>query len=384
MAEAEGRVSEARGRSGEASSSSSSSSYRCVWSSEGEDRSKGIVCSVSASVDGRYVFTGASDKTLRVWQVLPATCASRLRCLQTIRDAHQDWIRCVAVSPGGGHVFTGSRDETIRVWRINPGGGGGTAEPILELAGILKGHNDWVRSLVTVDADDSILFSVSDDCTIREWDLTPFSKGSKREDDDGVVSSSAQGSDGVILVDRCMIKRTSPKGIKSLAICPHREFIYIGFTDYTVRCMDINGSDVRKAFKGHTGIVTSMQISTTVDSPGHHLLFTGSDDHTVRQWCTGSAVCLKVFSGHSGWIRDIKVWSRKLFSCSEDNKIFVWSLDPADDHRSAPPPHEQWVTSHLTLEGHTAAVWQLAITPDCRLLVSSSADGRIKAWGIGP
>ena len=227
---------------------------REVRSAEGEHRSSGIVCSIAASADGRVVFSGSSDTSLRAWDV----STPEVRCLQTIENAHDDWVRCLAIDRTGNLLFTGSRDESIRVWRVRlppnpllarPPGNSSEKKmdpgPVLRLAGILRGHKDWVRHVATFESVESVLFSVSDDCTIKEWDLSPFSSPSKR---------------GLIEVETCLRTRSSHLEMKSFVVCPDGVCMYVSFSDFTVRGMEIHSGDLQRTLRGHGGIVTCMVI----------------------------------------------------------------------------------------------------------------------------
>jgi WD40 repeat protein len=65
----------------------------------------------------------------------------------------------VAFSPAGGQIVSSSDDQTIRLWDVHSG----------QELGLLRGHADWVRSVV-FSPDGSRIISGSEDQTIRLWD----------------------------------------------------------------------------------------------------------------------------------------------------------------------------------------------------------------------
>ena len=75
-------------------------------------------------------------------------------------QGHTGLISCVAVSADGRRLFSGSGDATIKIWDLETG----------KEALTLRGHAAGVTSLVR-SADGKWLFSGSEDQTITVWDL---------------------------------------------------------------------------------------------------------------------------------------------------------------------------------------------------------------------
>ena len=367
-----------------------------MWSSDREtgEACEGILCSMAASTCGAYLFTGSSDRSLRVWDARPSPSAPPKRCLHTVANAHDDWIRGVCILPGSDLVFTCSRDETVRVWRFLslPDG-----LPSLRLEGILRGHTDWVRWVVarpkSQDAsehDFAQLFSLSDDNTVREWDLAPFLRPARR------------GEGGhVTVVAECLRKITSPDEIKSLAVCPDGTCVYIGLAAMgpgghsVVRCVNMDHGSVTKTFQGHRGDVTCLKVvrmprpvnrSAAAAAAGPpcqgcestpHFLYTAGDDGLVRKWCTQTGNLLNMVFGPRDWIRSIEISpdQRFIFMASQDRQIYEidTEVDPDDEERDEHPDR-----------GHNGAVWDLCLVPnteDC-VLASCGADGLLKLWVV--
>lgn len=109
---------------------------------------------IAVSSDGKFIVSGSSDKSVRIWNVIEKKCTI---CQNT---GHKDSVLCVAISPDCKIVASGSADKTIKTWDIITGNEVRT----------LKGHFNRVQS-VAFSPDNSCLVSGSDDCTIRLWDF---------------------------------------------------------------------------------------------------------------------------------------------------------------------------------------------------------------------
>jgi F-box and WD-40 domain protein MET30 len=121
--------------------------------------------------DDCKLITGSMDHTLRVWDWRTG------RCIRTL-EGHSEGVVCLNYDADV--LASGSVDATIKVWNLH------TGERFT-----LRGHRDWVNSVKLWDNDASsslhvagvatptdmtnstskMLFSASDDSTIRLWDL---------------------------------------------------------------------------------------------------------------------------------------------------------------------------------------------------------------------
>jgi F-box/WD-40 domain protein MET30 len=118
--------------------------------------------------------TGSMDHTLRIWNWRTGECISTL-------EGHTEGVVCLNFDDT--LLASGSVDTTVKVWNFR------TRECFT-----LRGHRDWVNAVLFWDSAPSasssvpdassssspsqhvtpgkMLFSASDDCTVRLWDLT--------------------------------------------------------------------------------------------------------------------------------------------------------------------------------------------------------------------
>lgn len=135
---------------------------------------------VTPSIDGRWLLSAGDDRAPRLWDA----ATGEVKITFTF-DGHEQPLMCVAFAPGtsytnlasiagykkapsssssGEFLATGGRDKLIKIWDNR-----GTCHKTL------VGHDNWVRGLVFHPAG-RYLLSVSEDKTIRCWDLSQEGK----------------------------------------------------------------------------------------------------------------------------------------------------------------------------------------------------------------
>ena len=199
----------------------------------------------------------------------------------------------------------------------------------------LDGHRDAVRQ-IAVKPDGSGAVSVSDDKTVRSWNIQ-----------DGYCRVVFQGHQDHVV---------------SVAITPNGKRILTGSIDYTMRLWDLR----------HGNRITNL------DNTGANAIALTSDGKLAVYSAVGSPYSIKVWDfslhrsigsfGHGTSVLSLAITpdNQRVVSAAQDRNLIVWDI--------------QSFKSLTKLEGHTSGVWAVCIAPDGKRVVSGSADGTVKIW----
>jgi WD40 repeat protein len=135
------------------------------------------------------------------------------------------------------------------------------------------------------------------------------------------------------------------------------------------------------AVQGHTGGAWGVALSADC-----RLVACGSADGTVRLWETGTGQPVATLEGHTGtvWGVALSADGRLLVSGGADGTVRLWPLTGVAQREGMLGIQEETGTGQpvATLEGHTSAVWGVALSADGRLAASGSGDGTVRLWSL--
>ncbi|XP_006007564.1 E3 ubiquitin-protein ligase TRAF7 isoform X1 [Latimeria chalumnae] len=241
--------------------------YKCQKTLEGHD---GIV--LALCIQGNKLYSGSADCTIIVWDI------QALQKVNTIR-AHDNPV-CTLVSSHN-LLFSGSL-KAIKVWDIV-----GTE---LKLKKELTGLNHWVRALV---ASQNYLYSGSYQ-TIKIWDIRTL---------------------------ECVhVLQTSGGSVYSIAVTNHH--IVCGTYENLIHVWDIESKEQVRTLTGHVGTVYALAVIST---PDQTKVFSASYDRSLRVWSMDNMICTQTLLRHQGSVTALAVSRGRLFSGAVDSTVKVWT-----------------------------------------------------------
>ena len=287
----------------------------CVWDVETGARlfrvslhSRSVYAMVSS---GPYVYTGSLDKSIYKCSVLPDSPAIRLRnhtkSVQKLAlyrgilfsgsydhtlvawdvethealhrfTGHTKSIKCMLLTEG--LLFSGSFDHDIRVWdmghgfpagplrghrksvvclavEVVPGSEVADSACVVSPSGVLNVPRDVEDAYASgeITPGPAILYSGSDDCTVRAWDLQSY---------------------------ECVAEYSGHlRGVVCLLVEPGGAFILSGSADGQIRRWQTSTGACVRVFDGHHNSIVSMVLLS------RSTFLSSSSDGTIRRWKLG-------------------------------------------------------------------------------------------------
>ncbi len=324
----------------------------------------GFIFDMDISPDGKFLATGSTDGTARIWDLSTGETVQ-------ILSAHTDAIDGIAFSPDGKSLATGSFDKTVRVWDAATGA----------TLWVLAGHTAEVGD-VRFSPDGKYLVSVSGDHTARVWDLdlgetvlilTGHSSYLTRAaySPDGRYILTGSGDDTARLWDArtgetVRVFSGHTNDVSAVAFTPDGRFAATG-DDHTVRLWSVDTGSVEMEFVGHKPGTWLSGIAFSKDGA---LMASVSGDETARLWDAATGKFLRFLGVRQGVLQDVVF--------SPDSKLVV----TAGDSGVANVWNLQTFPGGTLFSSHTGAVWQASFSPDGMQIVTASEDNTARIWDV--
>ena len=247
--------------------------------------SESAVTSLAVSPNGKFIASGGTDNTVRIWYLKHFLKSERGKTFTLTGHAQGSWlaqgVRAVAFSRDGKILASGGGDKAIKLWNTKT----------WEERSTLIGHSDAIASLAFSPVEPSLISTAGS--TIKLWKLDTddeisFAASSAPR----AVSFNANGqtlatgglkgafSLWALKIEEEVIKDTlHSEEIRAIAFSSNGHFFATGSYDKTIKLWNAITGDLINTFTGHSDAVYSLAFC-----PDSSILASGSADKTIRLW----------------------------------------------------------------------------------------------------
>lgn len=356
----------------------------------------------------RYVFLVAG-----VGGLIVATAFAVLRTPSLRLAGHSAYVEAVLVSPDGKTLFSGSADTTIRLWDLRKGKPLATLDPPegrYPEDGKTKGtyyddsngpdHRAPFINAIGITSDGKTLV-VGAGQSLRFWDLATRKQIRK------IVLPYAEPDSEI------------GNDVRGLAVSPDGKTVATATEDKLVRLWSVKTGKLERTLLGHTDFVLGVAFS-----PDGKILASCGIDETVRLWEAATGKEIRVLKGHTDYVRSVafspdgkvlasgggdankraKVTELKLWQAETGKELIslkghsdpVYSVAFSSDGTVLASGGGNsyrkrgevilWAVATRkklhSLDGHSDVVFSVAFSPDGKRLVSGSGDKTIRIWEL--
>ena len=244
------------------------------------------------NVAGRSLVSASRDWLLRVWDLQSLTLVATL-------PGHRGAVRCLASSVSAPNLlYSGSNDKTVRVWDVATLQGGGKGH-------VLRGHRSWVRAL-TCNTDGSKLISAAKE--VRVWSTQTFTL---------LHSLSVGGQVYCLAVCRASL----PTGV------PLADTLFAGCSRGRVFSWKLNELNARGNDQRRESFPSHLQSKIRALTCHGHVLLIGDQAGGVRAWDLSTVPAQgRSLDAHTAGVRDIDTdpITNLVFTAADDRCVKVW------------------------------------------------------------
>lgn len=276
--------------------------------------------------------------------LISAASAESIQELATL-EGHESWVRSAKFSSDGSLLGSVSNDKTLRVWDLRP--------DMPETICTLTAHNASVWD-IAFHPNDSLMASCANDNTVRLWELEE-------------------------LPDLYELTRfvDHHDPVYSLAFSPDGGLLASASHDNSVHVRDIERIKHNGIAEAIVPLMHSSHVYSVAFSPDGELIASASRDSTVRIWEVDRTNLRSLararpqfLIGHMSWVNTVEFspYGNLLASTSHDRTIRLWDTTTLEEVGM--------------LSGHTDSINSAVFSPDGRLLASTSKDNTIRIWDV--
>ena len=279
--------------------------------------------------DDTKLISGSMDEKIKLWNWRTGECISTY-------DGHTGGV--ISVSIDANLLASGSIDRTVRIWNFSD-----------KSTYALRGHKDWVNA-VRIDAESRTVFSASDDCTIRLWDLDtrrtirtfeghvgqvqqlillPAEYEPEDPDEEVHDDTDAESTHSQTSAEEGDTGTPVSENTNTFANWPDSrprppKYMLTGGLDSTIRLWNVETGSCLKTFFGHVEGIWALA--------GDTLRFvSGAQDSMTKIWDARSGRCERTLTGHGGPVTCVGLSDSRLVTGSEDCTVRVLNFRSVED-----------------------------------------------------
>jgi F-box and WD-40 domain protein MET30 len=278
--------------------------------------------------DDTKLISGSLDGTLKVWNWRTGECLSTYR-------GHDGGV--IGLHFHGDLLVSGSVDKTVKIWNFRD-----------KSIFTLRGHTDWVNA-VKLDTLSRTIFSVSDDLTIRLWDLdtrrclrvlkghvgqvqqiVPLPRDFELDDaefkpyaDDPTTPMSSGDVSSPEMIQSAPLtteSRYDETFNSNTDRIPPPRYVLTSALDSTIRLWEVPTGRCVKTIFGHVEGIWALGADAL-------RIVSGAEDRMVKVWDARTGACEKTYTGHAGPVTCIGLSDSRMCSGSEDGEVRMYCFN---------------------------------------------------------
>jgi WD40 repeat protein len=278
----------------------------------------GRVSSVVFAPDGRTLFSGSIDGTIRFWDCWTGSETRKI-------SAHTGGVNSIALSRDGKVLGSGAYDRSAKTWST------GSGDHIKSF----KGSRSQIFS-VALGADGATLITASESGSVRIWGP------------DGSELNKINGAGGAVWC---------------LALSPDGETLASGTYGGTINLNNVEAGGFIRSLEVRGGVVKGLAWS-----PDGQSLICGSRNGPVTVWDVASGLRIREFPGADTTTVAVSPDGRIIAAGFQSGNVKAWDAESGQ--------------GLMNVQAHPQPVRCVALAPDGRTLASASDDQTIKLWSL--